>query len=104
MLFRRVSGHFSAAVRRVAAGGLAIDPDLRSAAWDAQPDPLAPRERAVLRHASEGRSTAEIAKLMSLSSGTVRNYLSEALQKLGASNPVAAARIARESGWLQQPR
>jgi len=88
------------AIRTVAAGRTAIDPDLRDAAWDAPPDPLTGRERLVLRHAANGRSTAEIAELLSLTPGTVRNYLSEALQKVGAGNRVEAAHIARENGWL----
>jgi two-component system response regulator DesR len=54
----------------------------------------------VLRLAADGRSTAAIAGELHLSDGTVRNYLSEAIGKLGAENRVEAARIAREKGWL----
>lgn len=88
------------AIRAVAAGRRAIDADLRDAAWDAPPDPLTSRERAVLKHAADGRSTAEIAEVLSLTVGTVRNYLSEAVQKLGVTNRSEAARIASDNGWL----
>jgi len=87
------------AVRRVHAGLRAIDPDLAAAAWG-EPDPLSERERQVLRLAADGRSTAAIAAELHLSEGTVRNYLSEAIGKLGAENRTEAARIAREKGWL----
>jgi two-component system response regulator DesR len=87
------------AVRRVHAGGRAIDPNLAAEAWS-EPDPLTDRERQVLRLAAEGRSSGEIAAGLALSEGTVRNYLSEAISKLGGSNRVDAARIAREKGWL----
>ncbi|PIB90581.1 response regulator transcription factor [Caulobacter sp. FWC2] len=88
------------AIRVIAAGGRAIAPDLRDAIWDTPVDPLNARERAVLSHADKGASTAEMARALSLTPGTVRNYLSEALQKLGARNRVEAARIARENGWI----
>lgn len=87
------------AVRRVHAGLRAIDPDLAAQAWG-EADPLSDRERQVLRHAGEGRTSAEIAEALGLAEGTVRNYLSEAIGKLGAANRVEAARIAREQGWL----
>lgn len=87
------------ALRRVHAGGRAIDPELALEAWSEQ-DPLTDRERRVLRMAAEGQTTAAIATDLGLSEGTVRNYLSEAIGKLGAHNRVEAARIARERGWL----
>ena len=87
------------AVRRVHAGGRAIDPELAREAWTER-DPLSDRERQVLRLASEGAATAAIAAQLGLSDGTVRNYLSEAISKLGAANRVEAARTAREKGWL----
>jgi two-component system, NarL family, response regulator DesR len=87
------------AVRRVHAGLRAIDPELATTAWD-ELDPLTERERQVLRLAGEGLSTAGVAAELHLSEGTVRNYLSEAIGKLGAANRVEAARIARGKGWL----
>ncbi|MDQ2890594.1 MAG: response regulator transcription factor [Gemmatimonadota bacterium] len=87
------------AVRRVHAGLRAVDPTLAAEAWSA-PDPLTDRERQALRIAGEGKTSAEIAAALNLSEGTVRNYLSEAMSKLGASTRVEAARIARAQGWL----
>ena len=87
------------AVRRVHAGGRAIDPNLAMDAWS-EADPLTDRERQVLRLAGLGVSSGEIAGQLGLSEGTVRNYLSEAISKLGASNRVDASRIARDKGWL----
>lgn len=87
------------AIRRVHAGGRAIDPKLAAEAWG-DSDPLTDRERQVLREAEGGASTATIAAALGLSEGTVRNYLSEAIGKLGAENRVEAARTAREKGWL----
>lgn len=87
------------AIRRVHGGGRAIDPELAAEAWG-EPDPLTDRERQVLRMAGDGATSAIIAATLGLGEGTVRNYLSEAIGKLGASNRVEAARIAREKGWL----
>lgn len=93
------SSELADALRRVHAGGRAIDPQLAAEAWG-EPDPLTDRERQVLRLAGEGASGADIAARLALSEGTIRNYLSEAISKLGAANRVEAARIAREKGWL----
>lgn len=87
------------AVRRVHAGGRAVDPALALDAWS-EADPLTDRERQVLRLAGEGQAGPDIAAALGLSEGTVRNYLSEAISKLGAGNRVEAARLAREKGWL----
>ena len=87
------------AVRNVHAGGRAIDPELAREAWTER-DLLTDRERRVLRLAGEGLSSAAIAEKLALSEGTVRNYLSDAITKLNATNRTEAARIAREKGWL----
>ena len=87
------------AIRRVRHGGRAIDPQLAVDAWS-ESDPLNDRERQVLRLAGDGLSAADIATLLNLSSGTVRNYLSEAIGKLGAGNRIEAFRLARQKGWL----
>lgn len=86
-------------VRRVHKGARVIDAELAAEALG-ENDPLTVRERDVLRLTAEGRSTAEIADELSLSPGTVRNYLSESIAKLHATNRFDAARIAREKGWL----
>jgi two-component system, NarL family, response regulator DesR len=88
------------AIRRVAAGERVIDPTLAIAALDEGTNPLTPRERDVLAASVDGSSIADVARRFSLSEGTVRNYLSEAIQKLEARNRVEAARIAEEKGWL----
>jgi two-component system response regulator DesR len=87
------------AVRRVQQGLRVVDPELAAESWG-EPDPLTDRERQVLRLAGDGMASGEIATNLNLSEGTVRNYLSEAISKLGAANRVEAARIARTKGWL----
>jgi two-component system response regulator DesR len=86
-------------VRRIHRGARVVDAELAAEALG-EVDPLTDREREVLRLTAEGRSTADIAAELGLSAGTVRNYLSESIDKLGAANRFDAARIAREKGWL----
>jgi two-component system response regulator DesR len=93
------SSELAEAIRRVHAGGRAVDPELAAEAWG-DDDPLTDRERQVLRLAGEGRTGPEIASELQLSEGTVRNYLSEAINKVGGRNRVDASRIARSKGWL----
>lgn len=90
----------AAAIRTVQSGGRAIAPELALEGWSGAQDPLNERERQVLRLAGEGRTSAEIARAIHLSEGTVRNYLSEAISKLDAGNRVEAFRLARDAGWL----
>jgi len=87
------------ALRKVHRGGRAIDPQLAVEAWS-ESDPLNDRERQVLRFAGEGMSAVDIATQLNLSQGTVRNYLSEAIGKLGVGNRIEAYRLARQKGWL----
>jgi two-component system, NarL family, response regulator DesR len=87
------------ALRKVHRGGRSIDPQLALEAWSGD-DPLNDRERQVLRLAGEGMSAVEIAEQLHLSQGTVRNYLSEAIGKLGVGNRIEAYRLARQKGWL----
>lgn len=87
------------ALRKVHRGGRSIDPQLALDAWS-EADPLNDRERQVLRLAGEGRSAGEIAGQLNLSQGTVRNYLSDAIGKLGVGNRIEAFRLARQKGWL----
>jgi two-component system response regulator DesR len=86
-------------IRRVHAGERVIDPALAVAAWDAA-DPMTDRERDVLRLAADGLPNGEIATTLFLAEGTVRNYLSTAITKLGVRNRIEAARVARDRGWL----
>ena len=89
----------AAALRQVHRGGRAIDPQLAADAWG-EADPLNDRERQILRLAGEGHSAGDIAAQLRLSAGTVRNYLSEAIGKLGVGNRIEAYRLARQKGWL----
>jgi two-component system response regulator DesR len=94
------ASELAGAIRRVAAGERVIDPSLALAALDEGHNPLTSREREVLGASAHGATVAEIARALFLSEGTVRNYLSEAIQKLDARNRVEAAHVAREKGWL----
>lgn len=87
-------------VRRVAAGERVIDPELVAAALETGSTPLTPREADVLRAAENGIPTDQIAARLSLSPATVRNYLSNAISKVGGRNRIDAIRIARDAGWL----
>jgi two-component system, NarL family, response regulator DesR len=88
------------AIRSVAAGRRVLDPELVAVAVETGVSPLTGRETDVLRAAVSGRSTEEIGSLLNLSPTTVRNYLSNAISKLGARNRMDAVRIAEEAGWL----
>ena len=88
------------AIRRVLAGERVIDPTLAVAALSTGSNPLSPRERDVLDAATDGSTATDIARRLHLSEGTVRNYLSSAIQKTGARNRLEAARVATDNGWL----
>ena len=87
------------AIRSVHRGLRVVDPQLAQDAWG-EVDPLTDRERQILRAAEEGVASSDIAERLHLSEGTVRNYLSEAISKLGVTNRIEAARLARQKGWL----
>jgi two-component system response regulator DesR len=93
------SEELAAALRKVMQGKKVIDPELAIAALD-DIDPLSDKERKALKLASEGKTTHDIAQLLFLSEGTIRNYLSECISKLNATNRIDAARIAQQKGWL----
>jgi two-component system, NarL family, response regulator DesR len=88
------------AIRSVARGERVIDPELIAAALDTGESPLTARETDVLRAADRGVSTEEMAAALALSPATVRNYLSNAITKVGARNRIDAIRIARDAGWF----
>jgi two-component system response regulator DesR len=100
LLKDRPAAELAEAIRRVHRGLRVVDPDLAAEAWTADPDPLSDRERQILQRAGDGMSTADVARELGLSEGTVRNYLSESIAKLGVSNRIEAARLARSKGWL----
>ena len=94
------AAQLATAIRRAVAGERVVDPSLSMAALSEGNNPLTERERTVLAAASNGASNAEIATSLFLSVGTMRNYLSVAIQKLGAKNRIEAAHIAEQKGWL----
>ncbi|MEV4571253.1 response regulator transcription factor [Nonomuraea sp. NPDC049419] len=87
-------------IRRIAAGERVIDPELVAAALETGSSPLTARETEVLRAAASGIRVAQIATQLSLSQTTVRNYLSNAIGKVGGRNRIDAIRICRDAGWL----
>lgn len=93
------SEELAEALRKVMQGKKVIDPELAIAALD-DADPLSDKERKALKLASEGKTSHDIAELLFLSEGTIRNYLSECISKLNATNRIDAARIAHQKGWL----
>jgi two-component system, NarL family, response regulator DesR len=94
------AGFVAAAIRQLATGNKVIDPGPQLGTGGGVACPLTTREADALRLAAQGSTTAEIAKSLCLTEGTIRNYLSRAICKTGARNRVGAIRIADESGWL----
>ena len=88
----------ASAIRRAAAGGRVVDPQLAIAALSEGSNPLSDREREVLAASVEAATIADIAQVLSLSEGTVRNHLQAAIQKLGARNRGEAARDCARQG------
>jgi two-component system response regulator DesR len=88
------------AIRRVMAGERVLDPALAAAALAEGESPLTPRETEVLGAARGGAPVADLAGRLHLSAGTVRNYLSSAMQKLGAHSRAEAVQVAEDKGWL----
>lgn len=88
------------AIRRVASGLRVVDPELAAASLSIGASPLGEREALVLAASTGGASTHQIAQTVHLSEGTVRNYLSSAIGKVGARNRAEALRIATENGWV----
>jgi two-component system, NarL family, response regulator DesR len=94
------AGQLVAAIRHVAAGRRMVGPEVAAATWDSEGRPLSQREHTILRLAGDGAEPAEIAATLSLSVGTVRNYLTTIVAKLHARNRVDAVRKAYNLGWL----
>ncbi|AQS54758.1 response regulator transcription factor [Novibacillus thermophilus] len=91
---------FVGAIRKIMNGGRVVSPDLIEALFNREENPLTEREQEVLRLAKEGKTTRQMAKTLYLSYGTVRNYLSSAIQKLEAESRHHAVLIAEEKGWI----
>lgn len=96
----RDASEVAAVIRRVAAGGRYVDPEIAADALSAERCPLTDRELDVLRSGQRGETTAQIAKALSLAPGTVRNHLSAVLGKLNVARRQQAVVIAAERGWL----
>ena len=94
------ASELASAIRRVMAGERVVDPGLAAAALSEGENPLTGREREVLVASADGATIEDIAGKLYLSEGTVRNYLSTAIKKLGAKNRVEAAHLAEKKGWL----
>lgn len=93
------SEELTTAIRSVHRGRRVIHPELSLAMWE-EPCPLSPRERDVLQLAAQGMTLQDIGAKLFLSHGTVRNYMSEVIGKLGANTRIEAIRIAQDKGWL----
>jgi two-component system, NarL family, response regulator DesR len=94
------AAELASAIRRVMNGERVVDPGLAAAALSEGESPLTERERDVLRASANGATIEDVAQKLYLSEGTVRNYLSTAIKKLGTRNRVEAARFAERKGWL----
>jgi len=94
------ASELATAIRRAMDGERVVDPGLAAAALSEGASPLTDREREVLAASEDGATIEAVARKLYLSEGTVRNYLSTAIKKLGARNRVEAARLAERKGWL----
>jgi two-component system, NarL family, response regulator DesR len=94
------AAELASAIRRVMNGERVVDTTLAASALSERGTPLTDRERDVLLASADGATIREVAAKLYLSEGTVRNYLSSAIQKLGVRNRVEAVRIAERKGWL----
>jgi two-component system, NarL family, response regulator DesR len=94
------ASELASAIRRVAAGERVVDPGLAAVALSEGDTPLTEREREVLAASANGATIEDLSRELYLSEGTVRNYLSTAIKKLGVRNRVEAARLAEKKGWL----
>lgn len=94
------AGTLVSAIKNVSRGGVIVDPALATKAMRSSANPLTQKEMETLVLADQGLSTREIAQELHLAPGTVRNYLSAILAKLGARRRTEALAIARRSGWL----
>jgi two-component system response regulator DesR len=100
MLKDAPASELASAIRRIVGGGRVVDPALAATALSEGENPLTDRERDVLRASEDGATIKDVARELYLSEGTVRNYLSTAIKKLGTRNRVEAARLAERKGWF----
>jgi len=96
----RDADEVAAVIRRVAAGGRYVDPEVAADALSDARSPLTDRECDVLRAGAHGETTSHIARALSLAPGTVRNHISAILGKLGVQTRQQAVLLAQERGWI----
>src|ERR671910_786200 len=94
------ASELATAIRRAIDGERVVDPGLAAAALSEGESPLTEREREVLAASTSGSTIGDLARELYLSEGTVRNYLSTAIKKLGTRNRAEAAHLAERKGWL----
>ncbi|VXB78975.1 DNA-binding response regulator [Citricoccus sp. K5] len=87
-------------IRDVSAGKRYVDPDIAATALGGERSPLTDRELDVLRAGRDAATVQQIAERLHLAPGTVRNYLSSAMGKLGVGTRREASQMAWEQGWI----
>ncbi|MVP01900.1 response regulator transcription factor [Paenibacillus lutrae] len=95
------SEELAASIRSVMAGRRIYAPELVDESYVQEANPLTEREKAVLALIADGKNTKEIANELYLTAGTVRNYVSVILDKLGVSNRIEAIMRFKEKGWFK---
>ncbi|BAB04300.1 response regulator transcription factor [Halalkalibacterium halodurans] len=88
------------AIHKVMNGERVLSPDLAMHLFLKEENPLTEREQEVLRLTKGGKTTEQIATVLYLTNGTVRNYISTAIQKLEVENRHQAIQKAEEKGWI----
>jgi two-component system response regulator DesR len=96
----RSADEVAAVIRRVAAGGRYVDPEIAADALSDERSPLTDRELDVLRAGRRGETTGQIARTLSLAPGTVRNHISTVLGRLAVDSRQQAVLLAEERGWI----
>jgi len=96
----RGADEVAAVIRRIAAGGRYVDPEIAADALSDERSPLTDRELDVLRAGRRGETTGQVARTLSLAPGTVRNHVSAIIAKLGVRTRQQAVLLAEERGWI----
>ncbi|RAT97789.1 response regulator transcription factor [Brevibacillus sp. Leaf182] len=94
------SEELASSIRSIMAGRRIYAPELVDEAYG-QENPLTEREKEVLLLIADGKNTKEIASQLYITTGTVRNYISVILDKLGVSNRIEAIMHSKEKGWFK---
>jgi two-component system, NarL family, response regulator DesR len=94
------SEELASSIRNVMAGKRIYAPELMDDVYSEE-NPLTEREMDVLELVADGRNTKEIASQLSITTGTVRNYISTILDKLGVKNRIEAITQSKQKGWFK---